>query len=268
MSYRNPPPLRLQSKRLAGQVIFVAGASSGIGAASVRRFAEDGAIVVAGARRIDRIDALSAELRSEGHQVSAVLCDVRDEASVRDAITTVLTRHGKLTGAFNNAAVVGAYKNIHELPVEKFDEVIATNLRGVFICMKYEIAAMLAGAGGAIVMTSSAGGLVGSPMIADYAASKFGLEGLIRCAALEYARRKIRVNAIAPGPTDSEMLHGRQPNEAMRQAIAERTPQNYIAHPDDMARAAAFLLSEESRWTTGVIFPCDGGISAGPMGVF
>jgi NAD(P)-dependent dehydrogenase (short-subunit alcohol dehydrogenase family) len=262
MSYHSPPPLALSATRLAGKVIFVTGASSGIGAAAVRRFAEEGAVVVAAARRAEKLDALAGELVEAGLPVSAIACDVRDEASVKAAIAQVVEHHGRLDGAFNNAGVGGAHVPFAELTAEKFDAVIATNLRGVFLCMKHEIPAMLASGGGAIVNTSSIGGMVGGARNGDYAASKWGLAGLTKCVALEYARQGVRVNAIAPGPTDSEMFGRWMPTEASREMIADAMPMNYIAHPDDMARAALFLLSEESRWTTGAILPCEGGAHA------
>ncbi len=197
-----------------------------------------------------------------GDAVSAVVCDVRDEVSVKAAVAAVLERHGRLDGAFNNAGVGGAHVPFAELTAEAFDRCYTTNLRGVFLCMKHEIPAMLAAGGGAIVNTSSIGGLVGGARNGDYAASKWGLAGLTKCVALEYARQGVRVNAIAPGPTDSEMFGRWMPTEARREMIADAMPMNYIAHPDDMARAALFLLSDESRWTTGVILPCEGGASA------
>jgi NAD(P)-dependent dehydrogenase (short-subunit alcohol dehydrogenase family) len=249
--------------RLADKVVFVTGASSGIGAAAVRRFAAEGAIVVGGSRRTDRIGALTAALVDEGLRASALACDVRDEASVAAAIAAVVARHGRIDGAFNNAGVGGGHRPIHQLPAAKFDEVIATNLRGVFLCMKHEIAAMLETGGGSIVNTSSIGGLVGGAMNGDYAASKWGLGGLTKCAALEYARRGIRVNAIAPGPTRSEMFDRWIPTDEARAAMAAHFPMNYIAAPDDMARSALFLLSDDAMWTTGVVLPCEGGASAG-----
>jgi NAD(P)-dependent dehydrogenase (short-subunit alcohol dehydrogenase family) len=111
------------------------------------------------------------------------------------------------------------------------------------------------------VVASSIGGLVGAPRNSDYAASKWALAGLVRCAALDYAPHNIRVNAIAPGPTRSEMFDRWMSTEEMRTTMAAHAPLNYIAHPDDMARAALFLLSDEARWTTGCVFPCDGGMS-------
>jgi NAD(P)-dependent dehydrogenase (short-subunit alcohol dehydrogenase family) len=259
MRYSNPKPLQFAARRLDGRVVIVTGASSGIGAAAVRRFAVEGAKVIAAARRAERVAALSVALRTENLEVRWQTCDVTDEDSVRRLIAATLDAHGRLDGAFNNAGVGGGRRAVHELDTRRFDEVIATNLRGVFLCMKHQIAAMLQSGGGAIVVTSSVGGLVGAPLNADYAASKWALAGLVKCAALDYARHGIRINAIAPGPTESEMFRRWLPTEAARSALAEQMPMNYIADPDDMARAALFLLSDESRWTTGAILPCEGG---------
>lgn len=139
---------------------------------------------------------------------------------------------------------------------------MATNLRGPFLCMKYEIPAIIEAGGGSIVNTSSIGGLVGSARNGDYGTSKWGLIGLTKCAAMAYADKDIRVNAIAPGPTHSEMFHLWLPTPERRAEMAAHAPLNYIAHPDDMARAALFLLSDEARWITGIVLPCEGGMSA------
>lgn len=263
MPYLHPEPLTFTSSRLAGRVVLVTGASSGIGAAAARRFAAEGALVAAAARRTDKIDALAAELRTAGGEAIAVPCDVTDERSVEATVRAVVRTFGRLDGAFNNAGAGGAQRPLHEIDTATFDRVMATNLRGPFLCMKHEIPAMLAAGGGSIVVTSSIGGLVGAPRNTDYSASKHGLAGLVKCAALDYARHGIRVNAIAPGPTRSEMFDRWLPTEEARAAMAARCPLNYIADPDDMARAALFLLSDESRWTTGTVFPCEGGASAG-----
>jgi A-factor type gamma-butyrolactone 1'-reductase (1S-forming) len=262
MTYANPAPLTFSAGRLAGQAVFITGASSGIGAAAARRFAAEGALVAAAARRKDRLDGLVTELRSAGHEALAVSCDVTDEASVEAAVDATVRAFGRLDAAFNNAGEGGSQRPLHEMSAMKFDSVIATNLRGPFLCLKYQIPHMVEN-GGSIVVTSSIGGLVGAPNNSDYAASKWGLAGLVRCAALDYARYGIRINAIAPGPTRSEMFDRWMHTEEMRAQMAAHAPLNYIAHPDDMARAALFLLSEEARWTTGTVFPCDGGMSTG-----
>jgi NAD(P)-dependent dehydrogenase (short-subunit alcohol dehydrogenase family) len=262
MAYDNPPPLSFTSNRLAGRVILVTGASSGIGAAACSLFAREGAKVVAAARRADRIHALADELKGAGLEASAVVCDVRDEDSVAGAVRFAVETHGRLDGAFNNAGAGGGRAPIHQADTAAFDHIIAVNLRGVFLCLKHEVDAMLRTGGGSIVNTSSIGGLVGGAQNAIYAASKWGLAGLTKCAALDCARQGIRVNAIAPGPTRSEMFDRWMPDEEARAGMADAFPMNYIAHPEDMARAALFLLSDESRWTTGTVLPCEGGMSA------
>jgi NAD(P)-dependent dehydrogenase (short-subunit alcohol dehydrogenase family) len=263
VSFNNPPPLAFAASRLEGKVTFVTGASSGIGRAAVVRFAAEGATVVAAARRVERLEQVVDEVRAAGGEAVALRCDVTDEDSVRRAIDATVERFGRLDCAFNNAGGPGGQRLLHELDTDWFDLVIATNLRGPFVCMKHQIPAMLASGGGAIVNTSSVGGLVGSPTNSDYAASKWGLAGLVKCAALGYARENIRINAIAPGPTRSEMFDAWMPDDDARAVMADHFPMNYIADPDDMARAALFLLSDESRWTTGTVLACEGGRSAG-----
>jgi NAD(P)-dependent dehydrogenase (short-subunit alcohol dehydrogenase family) len=258
MPYNHPPRLTATFQRLAGKVILVTGASSGIGEAAVRLFAAEGAKVLCAARRTERLEAIVGEIRDAGLEATAVACDVADEASVAAAVAAAVRVYGGLDGAFNNAGRAGGRGPIHTL------DVMSVNLRGVFLCLKHEIAAMVEGGRpGSIVNTSSIGGLVGAAGSSIYAASKWGLAGLTKCAALDYAAQGIRVNAIAPGPTRSEMFDHGAPTEAARERIAAKFPMNYVAQADDMARAALWLLSDDSRWTTGDILPCDGGMSAG-----
>jgi NAD(P)-dependent dehydrogenase (short-subunit alcohol dehydrogenase family) len=263
MAYNHPPPLTFTANRLAGKVTLVSGATSGIGAAAARLFAREGAHVIAVSRRAERLETLVSELKDAGLSATARGCDVRDEASVAEAVAFAVDTHGRLDCAFNNAGAAGGRGPVHLADIAAFDHVLAVNLRGVLLCMKHEIAAMLKTGGGAIVNTSSIGGLIGGAGNAIYAASKWGLAGLTKCAALDYARAGVRVNAIAPGPTRSEMFDRWMPDEAARESMAQRFPMNYIADPDDMARAALFLLTEEARCTTGGILPCEGGLSAG-----
>jgi len=144
--------------------------------------------------------------------------------------------------------VGGAAKPLHEIPAEKFDEVVSVNLRGTFFAMKYEIEVMRQGGGGAIVNTSSIGGLVAAPDLSDYGATKWGLNSLTKSAAIAYAPDNIRVNAIAPGATLSEMLAKWLPTDEAKLRVASAAPLKFLALPDDMARVALFLLSEEARW--------------------
>jgi NAD(P)-dependent dehydrogenase (short-subunit alcohol dehydrogenase family) len=261
--YNHPPKLTTTFQRLAGKVVLVTGASSGIGAAAVRLFAAEGAKVVAAARRTDRLETIVRELSDAGLEATAAACDVTDEGSVAAMVETCVAVYGRLDGAFNNAGHGGIRGPVHTLSVGDLDRVMAVNLRGVFLCLKHEAAAMLnQGAGGAIVNTSSIGGLVGGAGNSIYAASKWALAGLTKCAALDYARDGIRVNAIAPGPTRSEMFDRWIPTDEARAQMAAAFPMNYIADPDDMARAALFLLTDDARWTTGAILPCEGGMSA------
>ena len=258
------PPYPEGHALLAGKsVVVTASAGAGIGQATARRCLEEGARVVISDTHERRLGEALETLKAEfPDSVAAVPCDVTDEASVARAVGEVVRTFGRLDGAFNNAGVGGTHRPLHQTGTAEFDRVLATNLRGPFLCMKYEIPAMLAAGGGSIVVTSSVGGLVGGAANTVYATSKHGLTGLVRCAALDYARAGIRVNAIAPGPTRSEMFDRWMPTDEARAAMAGHFPLNYIADPDDMARAALFLLSDESRWTTGTVFPCEGGITA------
>ena len=264
MNLNSPPPLDYTSNRLAGKVIFVTGASSGIGEAAVRRFAAEGAKIAAVARRIQLLRDLSREQAREGHDVIPVECDVTDEASVKDAVERTVGEFGRIDGAFNNAGRGSAQMPLHQISTEQFDRVIALNLRGPFLCMKYQIPHMLAsGLGGSIVLCSSVHGLIGGANASDYAASKWGLAGLLKSAALDYAAQGIRVNAVAPGPTRSEMYDKKNPTDALREASAAKSPMRQVSHPDDIARTVLFLLSDEARWTTGCVLPADGGMANG-----
>jgi NAD(P)-dependent dehydrogenase (short-subunit alcohol dehydrogenase family) len=152
---------------------------------------------------------------------------------------------------------------LHEIATAEFDKVVATNLRGSFLCLKHQMPALLEAGGGSVVFTSSLAGISGARGVSAYSASKFALTGLIRSAALEYAADGVRVNGIAPGPTHSTMFDTWLPTEEARAERMARFPIKEVADPDIMARAALFLLSDESRWTTGVVLPCDAGFTAG-----
>lgn len=257
-----PMPITYEGRRLDGKAVIIFGASSGIGAAAATRFAREGAAVAAAARRADRLDDLVATIRSEGGTAIGLQCDVRDEEQIAQAVSGTISRYGHLDGAFNNAGVSGTAQPIHRLSADSFDEVITVNLRAVALCLKHEVLAMRSlGRGGSIVNTSSVGALTSNATLPDYGASKAAVNHLTRSAAVCYARDGIRVNAIAPGATSSEMLDPWISDPADRARWA-RSPIPFIALPDDMARVALFLLSDEARWITGHILPVDGGAAA------
>ncbi|MFI5680993.1 SDR family NAD(P)-dependent oxidoreductase [Streptomyces cellulosae] len=245
---------------LSGKVVLITGASSGIGAAAASVFAREGAAVVLAARREERLAALTAELNGKGFDAAYVVTDLTRAQDVRRAVDFTLDRHGRLDGAFNNAGIGGDRTPLHQMEDDIYDSVIDTNVRGLWNCLRAEIAAMLSGGGGAIVNNSSVGGLVAIPAAAPYVASKHAVVGFTRAAADEYARQGIRVNSVAPGSTRSEITvdwYGRNPG--LEEAIHEITPQGRTAAPEEIAEAAAWLLSDRASYVTGVVMPVDGG---------
>jgi len=248
---------------LEGQVALVTGASRGIGAAVARAFAHAGASVVLAARDADALERLVVELKSSGAEAAAIPTDVSDEPAVTRLVEETLTRFGRLDFACNNAARTAGPPPtpLVDLDLEAFDASVAVNLRGVFLALKYEIAAMLAGGGGAIVNMSSTAGIHGVAGLAPYVSTKYGIEGLTRVAALDYARRNIRVNAIAPGPILTDHLE-RAGAEPQHQAAAAM-PIGRIGQPQEVAAAVVWLCSDNSAFVTGTTLVIDGGQLAG-----
>ncbi|MEW2301295.1 glucose 1-dehydrogenase [Streptomyces sp. NPDC006655] len=252
-----------QGADLAGRVALITGASSGIGAAAARVFARQGATVVVTARREDRLRALAETLRAEGAEVSHRALDVRDGEDVRRAVEFVVERYGRLDAAFNNAGVALPKTPMHLIDDADYDRVTETNVRGVWNCLRHEIAAMLESGGGSIVNTSSVGGLVASSTAAPYIASKHAVIGLTKAAAVEYAPHRIRVNAIAPGLTRSEMIDDWFAKSPENEARAYRSaPQARAADPEEVAEAAAWLCGDRASFVTGATLTVDGGRTA------
>ncbi|MDI3408234.1 SDR family NAD(P)-dependent oxidoreductase [Streptomyces cavernicola] len=247
---------------LDGKVALITGASSGIGAAAARVFVREGARVVLFARREARLKELTAELSASG--ADAVYCagDVQDSADVERAVAHAVQTYGRLDVAFNNAGTGGELAPLHLLDDAAYDLVMDTNVRGVWNCLRHEIRAMTAApeGGGAIVNTSSVAGLVAPSVPAPYIAAKHAVIGLTKAAAVEYAADGIRVNAIAPGLTRSEMVEdwfARVPGQEDRSKAS--APQNRVAAPEEVAEAAAWLCSDRSSFVTGATLPVDGG---------
>lgn len=244
---------------LDGKSVLIISASQGIGAAA-RHFAAEGARLVLGARNLDNLTAIWDELRATGAEAEAVRVDVTDHATIATAVETAVGAYGALDGAFNNAGGSGL-AGFTDYTEEVWDGLLAVNLRGTFLAMQHEIRAMLANGGGAIVNTSSVGGLIGNYGIAPYIAAKHGVTGLTKAAAFEYGAQNIRVNAIAPGSTATEVFLGSLshiPHEAAER-FNTSSPMGRLGRPEEIVTGAAWLLSDQASFITGVTLPADGG---------
>jgi len=237
----------------------ITGAASGIGRASALLFAREGAGVVVADIERARGEQVAEEIRGGGGRGVFVEVDVSRAPSVQAMIQHALGELGRLDILFNNAGIGGDLGPLAECTEENFDHVIAVNLKGVFLGMKFGIEAMLQSGGGVIINTASVAGLIGARWFSAYGASKGGVIQLTRAAALEYADRNIRVNCICPGIVDTPIL-GMVPDE-MRKRMARWNPMGRMGTPEEIARAALFLASGDSSYATGTTLVLDGGAS-------
>jgi NAD(P)-dependent dehydrogenase (short-subunit alcohol dehydrogenase family) len=246
-----------------GQVALVTGASSGMGLATARAFAEQGASVALADINEDALRAATDDLTAAGHQVLAVVCDVADEAQVAALVERTVASFGRLDMAFNNAGIMIPPSDAADEPADNFDRVNAINLRGVWACLKHELRQMREQDGGAIVNCSSLGGLVGLPGRASYHATKHGVLGLTKSAALEHAPRGVRVNAVCPGTIDTPMVADMLARGELDMAEAVRTqPIGRLGTADEIAAAVLWLCSPAASFVVGVALPVDGGYTA------
>jgi NAD(P)-dependent dehydrogenase (short-subunit alcohol dehydrogenase family) len=249
---------------LAEKVVLVTGASSGIGAEAARVFAREGAHVVLTARTAQSLDEVTRQITAEGGIASYVAGDISAADDVARIVDAVLNRHGRLDGAFNNAGISQGGAALADIEEERFDQVFATNVKGVWLAMRAEIRALLAaGSAGSIVNTSSVGGLRGAAGLSAYSATKHAVIGLTRSAAQEYGGKGIRVNVIAPGTTDTPMIAAwkrREPD--ITQRLNAATPLGRGAHPAEVSHAAAWLLSDRASYVSGATLTVDGGMTA------
>jgi NAD(P)-dependent dehydrogenase (short-subunit alcohol dehydrogenase family) len=247
---------------MAGKVGLVVGASRGIGAATAHAFANAGATVALAARDAQGLEGVARTIQDTGGQALAIPADVSDPASVARLVARTLDAYGRLDAAFNNAAGGGRPPTpLAEIPVEDYDSALAINLRGVFLAMKHEIPAMLQGGGGAIVNMSSTAGLSGVKGMSAYVASKHGVIGLTKTAALDYAERNIRVNAVAPGPIMTDRIKAL--SDEGRAQIAQAVPMRRLGLPEEVAALVVWLCSDQAAFMTGATLTIDGGRLSG-----
>src|SRR3984957_10709855 len=244
-----------------GRVALVAGASKGIGAATAEAFAAAGAAVVLGSRDTAALETVAGRIRSRGGRALTAYLDVTDVDSMHGLVDQVLSTFGRLDAAFNNASAGPLPTPLVDIDPAEFDLGIATNIRGTFLGMKFQIPAMLRGGGGAIVNMASIAGLNGTANLAAYVAGKAGIIGLTKVAALDYADQGIRVNVVAPGPILTYYLEAAGPQA--QQGAAMSTPMRRGARPAEVAQFVLWLCSGQSSFVTGTVVPIDGGQAAG-----
>jgi NAD(P)-dependent dehydrogenase (short-subunit alcohol dehydrogenase family) len=251
--------------RLDGKVAIITGAANGIGAAAARRFSSEGATLVL----VDRDEAgLARQAAAIGAAAIAVAADVTKPEDVQRYVAAAVARFGGIDVFLNNAGILGQVKPIEDYPVDVFDAVLAVNVRGAWLGLRHVMPEMAKRGGGSIVITASTAGVRGSVGLSAYVASKHAAVGLMRTAALEGAKHKIRVNSVNPSPIETAMVHALEEGLAPgapqqgRQMLTSRSPLGRYGTPDEVADLMLFLASDESRFITGTVHMIDGGRTA------
>ncbi len=251
----------MTSKRLNGKVALVVGGSTGIGRATAIAFGQAGAKVVVAGRGKERGKETEALVQQTGVEALFIETDVTSDRSVSALIEQTVEKFGHIDAAFNNAGIEGKVAPIAETTEADFDSIIDTNLKGVYLALKYQVSHMLKNGGGTIVNTASIGGVVGFPNTAIYCASKHAVIGLTKTVALELAESNIRVNAIAPGAVQTGLLNRMSGSEEATQGVAQSIPMKRIGKPEEIADAVVWLCSSEASYLTGHTLIIDGGFT-------
>jgi len=255
--------------RFQDKVVVVTGAAGGIGLAAVRRFASEGARIVAVDLEGSDLDAALSEAEPFGVDAIALTADCSDGGDVSRYVEQSVAEFGRLDVLFNNAGIEGRIIGLLDYPEEDFDRVINVNLRGVWLGMKHSAPAMITNGGGAIVNTASTAGLLGARGLSAYVASKHGVVGLTKSAALELVPQGVRVNAVCPSPIETRMMRsleegiGGDQAEMIRKDFASRNPMGRYGEPDEVAALVAFLASKDASYINGGIYTVDGGSVSG-----
>lgn len=253
--------------QLDGKVALITGATGGIGEATIRRFLDSGARVMAVGRSPEKLDALANSIDG-GESLRTFVAGATDEAATQASITATVDAFDRLDVLFANAGTEGNAKPLELMTAEEFREPLETNILGVWLSIKYAAPVMRERGGGSIVVTASIAGQIGFPGLANYVASKHGVLGLVRTAALELGESGIRVNAIAPGPVDNRMFHsireqlaGDDP-DGMDEMVKAGIALGRYATNEEVANMALFLASDQTSYSSGSVFTLDGGYTA------
>ncbi len=249
-------------RRFEGKSVLVTGAGSGIGRATALAFAQEGARLTLSDVNEAHGRATAALALERGTEADFVRADVSRSADCAAMVEHALERFGRLDVAFNNAGINLAVAPIAEVAESEWDRILAVNLTGVFLCMKHEIPAMKRGGGGAIVNTASVGGLIGTAGVTAYCATKHGVVGLTKSAALDHIKDGIRINAVCPGGTLTAMLSEWFKNPEVERAALAQTPIGRMADPAEIARTVLFLASDDASFMVGHALVVDGGLTA------
>lgn len=261
-----PDFLTQELGRFAGRTVLITGGGTGMGRAAALRLGREGANVVIAGRRAAELEAVVAAIAAQGGRALALPTDVTDAGQVRQLVERTVETFGGLHMAWNNAGTFGGFAPLHEMDLAAFDAVVATNLRGVAACVKYEVQAMLAaGVGGAIVNTSSWTAHGAIPGTAGYAATKAALDALMRAVSLEVGADNIRINNVSPGVIATPMAEAALGDERNMRPFRLHTPLRRIGTPEEVADVVVWLLSDEARFVTGQSLLVDGGFTLGGL---